>query len=503
MPDLVGRAFPQAERDSRVVELQLRLIEQIDTRAAGLPNTIVRQSVRPGTNIPIGQAVTVFVASGVAVPRVVQQQADAAAEGIVAVGLSPRRSEEVSELTPGTVLRQVPEPGVLVARGAAVGITVAVPPKVVIPNVVGRTRADALQELPRLRLRASAVDDGASPLAPEQIVSQVPGAGTEVVIGAAVRIGVATGVEVPNLSGLSAGDAQRLVAERGLSFEDTDQETDVVPPGQVFQQQPASGTHVTRGSRVLATVAVAVPVLVPNVVGLPRQRAAAFLEAAGLRAGPEPDVTASGRLVERQQPAANTRVARLTPVTLFVAAQPPSPIQPRAGQTTSPPKTGDPNLTPPPAVNTAPPAAVPVVQPGVAQPGGAPAGAGQPAVVQPPGQSAGGAVTVPVTIPAQPLLPPWLLSLLVAMGAIGASTFKLWWPTSAPLQPPIQATAPAIPPSAEDVRAELGDWTLRLEVSGRSLISTDIRLRIEHGSGEYTLSLEEQPFIVDERRLYE
>ena len=108
---------------------------------------------------------------------------------------------------------------------------------------------------------------------------------------------------MPNLSGLSADDAQRAVAERGLSFEDADQETDAVPPGQVFQQQPASGTRVTRGSRVLATVAVAVPILVPNVVGVTRQRAVALLEAAGLRAGPEPDATASSRLVERQQPA--------------------------------------------------------------------------------------------------------------------------------------------------------------------------------------------------------
>ena len=52
MPDLVGRSFPQAERDSRVADLQLRLNQQIDTRAGGLPNTIVRQSVSPGTERP-------------------------------------------------------------------------------------------------------------------------------------------------------------------------------------------------------------------------------------------------------------------------------------------------------------------------------------------------------------------------------------------------------------------------------------------------------------------
>ena len=262
-----------------------------------------------------------------------------------------------------------------------------------------------------------------------------------------MRITVATGVEVPNLSGLSADDAQRAVAERGLSFDDTDQETDAVPPGQVFQQQPASGTRVTRGSRVLATVAVAVPVLVPSVVGLPRQRAAASSRSRGLRAAPEPDATASGRLVERQQPAANTRVARLTPVTLFVAAPPPPPVQPQPGPATPvPAPVPGPVLTPPPAVQPTGPVAVPAVQPGdvqpgvaqpgVAQPGVVQPGVVQPGVVQPPAQSGGGAPAAPVAIAAaQPLLPPWLLSLLVAVAAIAASTYRLWWPGSSPPRP--------------------------------------------------------------------
>ena len=491
MPDLVGRSFPVAERDARVTELRLQLNQQIDARAGGLPNTIARQSVAPGAGVQIGQAVTVFVASGVTVPRVVQQQADAAAARIAAVGLNPRRSEETSDLTPGTVLRQVPEAGVLVALGASVGITVAVPRRVVIPNVVGRTRADAIQELGRLSLRASPADDAASLLPPEQVVSQVPGAGTEVVVGAAVRIGVATGIEVPNLSGLTADDAQRAVAERGLSFEDADQETDAVPPGRVFQQQPASGTRVTRGSRVLATVAVAVPILVPNVVGVTRQRAVALLEAAGLRAGPELDATASSRLVERQQPAPNTRVARLTPVTLFVAAPPPPPLaQQPAPVTPVPAPVPGPELTPVPAVQETPPAAGPVAQPGAAE---------QPA------QSGTGAAAAPVAIPVQPLLPPWLLTLIVALVTIGVSTYKLWWPGASPppAPPPIQTAMPATPPPALVVRPELGDATVRLEVSGRSLITMDVRVRVSRGVDDHSLDVGGSALVVEERRLYE
>ena len=119
-------------------QLRLQLNQQIDARAGGLPNTIARQSVRPGSRRPDrsgrhrlrGLRCRRCLASFNSKPTRPRTR-------IAAVGLNPRRSEETSDLTPGTVLRQVPEAGVLVALGASVGITVAVPRRVVIPNVVG------------------------------------------------------------------------------------------------------------------------------------------------------------------------------------------------------------------------------------------------------------------------------------------------------------------------------------------------------------------------------
>jgi hypothetical protein len=145
-------------------------------------------------------------------------------------------------------------------------------------------------------------------------------------------------------------------------------------------------------------------------------------------------------------------------------------------------------LTPPPAVQADPPTAVPVVQ------GAAP---------QPPAQN-GGAAPGPVTIPATPLLPPWLLSLLVAAVAIGASTFKLWWPSSTPSPPPVHVSTPSTPPApAVDVRPERGDATLRLEVLGRSLISMDVRVRVGQEPAEQSLNAEGGALVAEERRLYE
>jgi beta-lactam-binding protein with PASTA domain len=524
MPDLVGRTLPIAERDPQVRELRLQLTPQYDTTATGLPNTIVRQSVAAGSGIEIGRAVTVFIASGVSVPPVVRQQADVAEQRIVAVGLNPRRMQETSTQAPGTVLRQVPEAGTLVARGAAVAITVAVPPRVIVPDLVGRARVEAMQELERLQLRASPVDDDASVLPPEQVVSQVPSAGTPVVVGASVRMAVATGVRVPNLSGLAAQDARQAVAQLGLSFEDGEAENDAAPPDRVFEQQPAAGTAVARGSRVRATLAVPVPVTVPNVRGLPRaeaertltarrltstavddgasteppdrvigqtpaagamvrpgtsvrltvatgvivpsvtgltrERAAAIAAAAGLRIRGALDGITLDRVVQRQDPAPNSRVARQSAITLFFAQQ-----EPPSGP--APPPT--PPLQPPPA----------------------PPGPPQEPVGLP-------------SAPAAPLLPPWLLSLIVVLASVALSTVRLWWPQRSAPPPPVHAAAPAMPPPpAIAVHPDKGDSTQRLEVVGRSLVSFDVRVRVERGIAEQSLDAAGESLVIEERRLYE
>ena len=448
MPNLVGRSFTMAERDPGVVKLKLRLIPQDDFVATGLPGTITRQSVPPGSGIEAGRSVTVVLATGVVVPQVVQQQADLAERQLAAAGLKALRSEVVSDQTSGVVLRQVPEAGVVVARGAAVAMTIAVPKRVPIPSVVGRTRADATQLLAQAGLRANALDDGASVAPPDQVVAQVPTAGTEVVVGAAVRITVATGVEVPNLSGLSASEAQRTVAERGLSFEDFDQETTGAPAGRVFQQQPAAGTMVTRGSRVQAIVAVAIRPAVP--------------------------------------PAA--------PVT----PPPPGPQRP--------PVPGGPVPIPLPNVQetpAAPPVLTPIPAPSVQTTPQTTVQPGAPAQTQVPAQGGGGVAVAPGAVLVEPVLPPWLLTLLVALAAIGVSTYKLWWPGSPP--PPVvqAAVPPATPPPTINVRPERGDTSLRLEVMGRSLISMDVRVRVERGHAEQTLDVEGDALVVEERRVYE
>ena len=329
------------------------------------------------------------------------------------------------------------------------------------------------------------------------MVTQVPIAGTEVVIGAAVQIAVATGIMVPDLSGLSAPEAQQAVAQLGLSFEDREAENDAAPANRVFEQQPAAGAAVTRGSSVRVTLAIPAPVRVPDVIGATRAAAEQRLRAVRLTATVMQEASLPGPdRVDSQSPAAGATVRPGTAVTLRVAVgllpRPPQPLPPQPPPSPDQPLVPDPARTDPQrtvrvpdlsgrarqeaeqmliqvglvarvteADSTNPPDTV-VRQDPAANAPVALATAVNVVVARQPPVTTTGAVAV---------VPPWLTILIVLIATVGVSTWKLWWPPWG--QPPPQVVAqPAAPPPAPpplvDIEPRLGEWTQRLEMTGRS-----------------------------------
>jgi len=506
MPDLVGRSFTLAEQHPEVLGARLRLEQQFDATAPGLPGTIVRQSVPAGTGVEVGRSVAVLVSTGVAVPLVLKQASGVAERQIAAAGLRPAVSNETSELEPGTVIAQVPAAGVMVSRGASVAITVAVAARVTVPDVIGRTRVEADQELTRLKLRVVVEDDALSASEPGRIVTQQPASGADVATGATVRVGVATGVIVPRVTGLSAEDAQRAVSQRGLSFEDADVVSDQVPVGRVLTQQPAAGLAVARGSRVRVALAVAPLVAVPDVVGLARDRAVALAEATGLVVSVQSAANQAGTagVVSSQEPQANARVARGTAITLFL----PLPrstliavpnvvglerVQAEAAltrlglgaRTTEADNAAQANTvvsqSPDPNVQVAPGSQIALV---VARQA---AQVSAPVVPTPPPTTA-------------PVIPVWLTPLLVVFALVGWQAWRFTRSDRAPTRPlaEVHAATPRI-----DLEPQAGEQSLRLEVFGRSLVDLEVRVRATHDQGEQSLQTHEETLIADERRVYE
>jgi len=134
---------------------------------------------------------------------------------------------------------------------------VHVPPRVVVPRVVGLSVEEAKSTLQGLGLVAVTRKDDTSTQPAGTVVAQTPGEGATVAPGSKVTLVVSTGVGrqvvVPQVVGLDVGAAKDALAAVGLTATETPV-SDSSPAGTVLSQNPEAGASVARGTSVTLMV---------------------------------------------------------------------------------------------------------------------------------------------------------------------------------------------------------------------------------------------------------
>lgn len=153
VPSLLG--LEQATAVELARSRGLRLVVRAEAPSTDHPaGSVAEQEPLAGSLVPADTAVNVVISSGlpqVAVPAVIGQPLEAARTAITGAGLTVGTVSETGEGEPGTVTALSPAPGTEVDTGSAVDIT-AVPPGVLIPEVVGTTYRRAREQLQQLGL---------------------------------------------------------------------------------------------------------------------------------------------------------------------------------------------------------------------------------------------------------------------------------------------------------------------------------------------------------------
>jgi VCBS repeat-containing protein len=228
-------------------------------QGAGL---VIAQVPLASTLVAAGAAVNLTVAkapAGVLVPSVVGlPQANAITTlvtaqlsvGVIQMAFSPT-------VPTGSVISQTPAAGQTVPARTAVDLVISRgPPQTTVPDVVGKTQADAVTDILAAKLTVGTVTSQYSTTVPAgRVISQTPAAGTTVNQGTAVSLVVSLGapaqVAVPNVVGQAQAAAATAIAAVGLSVGViSTAKHPTVPAGQVISQQPAAGTLVLQGSAV-------------------------------------------------------------------------------------------------------------------------------------------------------------------------------------------------------------------------------------------------------------
>jgi YVTN family beta-propeller protein len=129
------------------------------------------------------------------------------------------------------------------------------PVQVVVPNVVGQTRAAATTAITGAGLVVgTATQQASSTVASGHVISESPAPGTTVASGSAVNLVVSTGpvqVAVPNVVGQAQAAATMAITGAGLVVGTvTQHSSSTVASGDVISESPAAGTNLTGGSTV-------------------------------------------------------------------------------------------------------------------------------------------------------------------------------------------------------------------------------------------------------------
>jgi serine/threonine-protein kinase len=200
--------------------------------------------------------------------------------------------------------------------------------RVVVPDVRGRTFADAARTLHARGLEVTPVNQVSATVRRDRVIATDPAAGTEVKEGSNVTVRVSAGpgkAAVPPVEGMPRAEAERALREAGFNPKVRTDYSDTVPKGQVIGSDPPEGEEITKGRTVTLTVSRGKQgVLVPSLVGAQREDAEAQLADLGLSAKVvEQESAKDAGTVLAQDVPANTTVDKGTTVTLTVAKQRP------------------------------------------------------------------------------------------------------------------------------------------------------------------------------------
>ena len=238
------------------------------------------------------------------------------------VELIIRATDDAAKL--GNVFKQDPQPGEKIERGNYVTITVSQgKPKTRVPNVVGKSRDEAVAELVGAKLKANVVPvNSLQPV--NEVLAQAPKPGTELIVDSTVRINVSKGprpITIPNVVGSAFETAESQLQGLGFAVARENVEDDA-GAGIVVGQNPAAGTQQGKGSVVRLQVSAGPATSqIPDVTSQTEADARAQLRASGFEAEVVEEIVEDeslNGLVLSQDPEGGTDAEQGTAVVIVV-----------------------------------------------------------------------------------------------------------------------------------------------------------------------------------------
>jgi len=196
--------------------------------------------------------------------------------------------------------------------------------KVSVPNVVGKTKDEAIKELNAVGLGYKAVIQSSKTVAKDKVISQGTSAGSKVNKNTQIILTISGGEEtvnktVPTVTGMTEDDAKKLLETEKFQVDVDYEYSSTVEKGKVVKFSPSGS--VAEGSTITIVVSRGKEVTyveMPNVIGLTASQARQKIESVGLVAGKQYGGTSSSGKVVGAEYDAGTKLATGTTVYITV-----------------------------------------------------------------------------------------------------------------------------------------------------------------------------------------
>jgi eukaryotic-like serine/threonine-protein kinase len=254
VPDLpTGTPLDRARAVLDAADLQLRRDEKADTFDEHAPDgTVLRVSPPVGTELTVGAPVTLVLSKGpppVDVPDVRGRTVEEAAAALAGAGLgvAPQRRERFDGDVPGgRVIGTDPGAGKATPKGSEV--TLEVSTALVVPDLLGAARSEALATLREAGFEPVEAGEGAGNDDARLVRTDRPAGSLVDPANNRIVVQLAFEVTVPQLVGLRVDEAKATLNELGLRAEA--RQWFGGGSSTVLGQSPGAGTRLTPGSTV-------------------------------------------------------------------------------------------------------------------------------------------------------------------------------------------------------------------------------------------------------------
>jgi serine/threonine-protein kinase len=324
IPDL--RDTPEQEAFEILQEdLDLKVRAREETSDEIASGRVIRTDPPAGTEIAVGEFVTVYVSLGQAefgVPNLLGENVDIARARITEQGftvgvITYQPTEDTDE---NIVINQSPPGGTTAPPETAVDLVVSAGPAAIeIPDVSGRSSETAILELARAGFTNIETETAFSPdIPPGFVIETNPASGQVVPKEATIIVIVSEGPEpvpVPDLTGNTENQARSALNALGLTLVVSSETVEVELAsglvGRVAEQTPTVGTEVEVGSQVVVKLGVVRKVTVPDLFEMTIEEAEDAAAAVGLTI----DISVEDPPVSTPDEDLDGRVASQDPIT--------------------------------------------------------------------------------------------------------------------------------------------------------------------------------------------